>query len=306
MKKGISGFVLQLILGAGVIMLTSYLFEGVYIKDFSVAFLVAIVLTLLNKFIKPILKANEKRTHFIEYVLTCHKEEEERYPELLYTILTRKGLIQQTDNTQDKGQHIAHVATGVLGHIVGKKRSIAHAELIDKVKTTYPVTFIDLTMTLQIVLTAGEVPQEISPIHVIELIIKEELHVLCKGGLHTGRSSRPLTIGRYVIRLATVHAGEEHLRLALIDVSLFLAGNHIAIALLGGSFDSLLIDVFTLFNLSFTIHAFHLRHECLAIQQGSFAILLAVEVATECKDILGRVLVHRSIGSRAYEDKRIR
>lgn len=56
MKKGISGFVLQLILGAGVIMLTSYLFEGVYIKDFSVAFLVAIVLTLLNKFIKPILK----------------------------------------------------------------------------------------------------------------------------------------------------------------------------------------------------------------------------------------------------------
>lgn len=56
MKKGISGFVLQLILGAGVIMLTSYLFEGVYVKDFSVAFLVAIVLTLLNKFIKPILK----------------------------------------------------------------------------------------------------------------------------------------------------------------------------------------------------------------------------------------------------------
>ena len=36
-------------------MLTSYLFEGVYVKDFSVAFLVAIVLTLLNKFIKPIL-----------------------------------------------------------------------------------------------------------------------------------------------------------------------------------------------------------------------------------------------------------
>lgn len=56
LKKRFSNFVFELILGAGVIMLTSYLFSGVYVKDFSVAFLVAIVLTLLNKFIKPILK----------------------------------------------------------------------------------------------------------------------------------------------------------------------------------------------------------------------------------------------------------
>ena len=55
MKKGITGFVLEFILGAAVIMLMSYLFAGVYVKDFSVAFLVAIVLALLNKFVKPIL-----------------------------------------------------------------------------------------------------------------------------------------------------------------------------------------------------------------------------------------------------------
>lgn len=54
--KNITSFVLKLLLGAGVIMLMTYLFEGVYVKDFSVAFLVAIVLTLLNTFIKPILK----------------------------------------------------------------------------------------------------------------------------------------------------------------------------------------------------------------------------------------------------------
>ena len=55
MRKGFSNFVMQFILGAGVIYLMSYLFEGVYVKDFGVAFVVAIVLALLNKFIKPIL-----------------------------------------------------------------------------------------------------------------------------------------------------------------------------------------------------------------------------------------------------------
>lgn len=51
MKKMFVDFVL----GAAVIMLMSYCFDGVYVKDFTVAFLVAIVLALLNRFVKPIL-----------------------------------------------------------------------------------------------------------------------------------------------------------------------------------------------------------------------------------------------------------
>ena len=51
MKKMFVDFVL----GAAVIMLMGYLFDGVYIKDFSAAFLAAIVLALLNTFVKPIL-----------------------------------------------------------------------------------------------------------------------------------------------------------------------------------------------------------------------------------------------------------
>lgn len=53
--KRIIHFVCELILGAGVIMLMSYLFDGVYVKDFSIAFMVAFVLSLLNMFVKPIL-----------------------------------------------------------------------------------------------------------------------------------------------------------------------------------------------------------------------------------------------------------
>lgn len=55
MKKGIMSLILELVLGACVIMLMGYFFDGVYVKDFGVAFLVALVLTLLNTFIKPIL-----------------------------------------------------------------------------------------------------------------------------------------------------------------------------------------------------------------------------------------------------------
>lgn len=46
---------MQFIMGGAVIMLMSYLFEGVYVKNFTVAFLVAIVLALLNTFVKPVL-----------------------------------------------------------------------------------------------------------------------------------------------------------------------------------------------------------------------------------------------------------
>ncbi len=56
MSKRIVHFVFELILGAGIILLMSYLFEGVYVKDFTIAFLVALVLALLNTFVKPLLK----------------------------------------------------------------------------------------------------------------------------------------------------------------------------------------------------------------------------------------------------------
>lgn len=54
--KNIVRFVLELVLGAAVIMVMSYLFEGFYVKDFQVAFLIAVVLTVLNKIVKPVLK----------------------------------------------------------------------------------------------------------------------------------------------------------------------------------------------------------------------------------------------------------
>lgn len=55
MRKGIFQLILEFILGGAVIMLTTYFFPEVYVKDFGVACLIAIVLALLNTFVKPIL-----------------------------------------------------------------------------------------------------------------------------------------------------------------------------------------------------------------------------------------------------------
>ena len=52
MKKTLS----NLVLGACVVMLLCYLFDGVYVKSFPVALLVSLVLSFLNTFVKPVIK----------------------------------------------------------------------------------------------------------------------------------------------------------------------------------------------------------------------------------------------------------
>lgn len=53
MKK--NNLLVEFVVGAAVIMLASYFFDGVYVKNFTTAFLVAIILSLLNTFLKPVL-----------------------------------------------------------------------------------------------------------------------------------------------------------------------------------------------------------------------------------------------------------
>lgn len=55
MRKSIFHLVLEFVLGGAVIMIVTYIFPQVYVKDFGVACLIAIVLALLNTFVKPIL-----------------------------------------------------------------------------------------------------------------------------------------------------------------------------------------------------------------------------------------------------------
>ncbi len=62
-------------------------------------------------------------------------------------------------------------------------------------------------------------------------------------------------------------------------------------------------------ELSRTFRIFHLVERFCkyrAFEKRTVAVLLAVEVRTECKNVVGSVLVHRGIGRGAYQQKRIR
>ncbi|MCD7809964.1 MAG: phage holin family protein [Erysipelotrichaceae bacterium] len=55
MRKSLSDLLIEFILGAVVILIVSYMFPGVYVKNFTVAFLIAVILAVLNTFVKPVL-----------------------------------------------------------------------------------------------------------------------------------------------------------------------------------------------------------------------------------------------------------
>ena len=56
----------------------------------------------------------------------------------------------------------------------------AYKHLVNKVDACYPVSVLHLPVTvLNVVLTTGKVPHEISPVHEIDLISQEELYVIC-------------------------------------------------------------------------------------------------------------------------------
>ena len=88
--------------------------------------------------------------------------------------------------------------------------------LIDKGNTGDPVTRRESSITLYIVLATGEVPHEITPVHIIDLVAEHEPHILQKGGfLRLVGDPSPSFIAEDMIAEAGVvgvgmHPWEEH------------------------------------------------------------------------------------------------
>lgn len=55
MKKSLIETLVKFVLGAIIILLVDQLFDSVYVDGFEIALLVAVVLSILNKIVKPIL-----------------------------------------------------------------------------------------------------------------------------------------------------------------------------------------------------------------------------------------------------------
>ena len=55
---------------------------------------------------------------------------------------------------------------------------VAQACIIDKREAGNPVTMLQLTVALDIILSSGKVPHKVAPVHKVALIAQEETEVL--------------------------------------------------------------------------------------------------------------------------------
>ena len=65
--------------------------------------------------------------------------------------------------------------TLVVLQVIGQKRLVAQAGVVNKWYTCKPVAVFQFTVSLNVVLTTCEVPQEVTPVHPVALIGEEEL-----------------------------------------------------------------------------------------------------------------------------------
>ena len=187
----------------------------------------------------------------------------------------------------------------------------------------------DFTTALNVVLAAYEVPHEVAPVHIVELVVDEETHIFHKCGLHLWLSGDNVALlvelcggihggshHAYPFLVLTgvctaVHSREEHVELWRSHIFVGCAYLLVAVGLRRVG-----LHLFGIESLAFFLHRLHcalavvlIHHagvERLSVEQRSVAILLAVEVATQCKHVVGRVLIHWCLCIRADKNECIR
>ena len=249
---------------------------------------------------------------------TGHKEEEERNPETLDAFLTRIRLINQTQDTQEKRQHVVNIMPLVICYLGRHVILRTNHSFVNRLDTRYPIPMRNLSMTLDIVLTTREIPHEVTPIHEVQLISKKETEVLGKSRLDhrlrfptVGEFHRltfdicPFLIRIYMIGITTVHAREKHIQLIDKLVISFMAGNVILILLTRILLDYTCPSRRTLFGYRSTVVSFlytlHLGNISLPVKKWSLSILLTSQICTQSKNIAWRILIHRRISRSSYQ-----
>ena len=104
-------------------------------------------------------------------------------------------LIDQTDQPQDEGEEIVGVPRLVAGHFVRQILLRSEVLLVDPPDAREPVAVGDEGIGgLNVVLTSYEVPEEVAPVHVVELVGEEVVQVLECRRFDDYRRSVPRTV----------------------------------------------------------------------------------------------------------------
>ena len=169
----------------------------------------------------------------------------------------------------------------VFLEFVRQQRLVAESPVVEPVESGYPVAVFEFAVALKIVLTSGEVPHKVAPVHEVALIGEEETdvfklcwhlngNVLAASVVHllvAFYTSHPTLVGSGMRR--AVHTREEHVLSILVvvfcaddEVRVFLFFRRFLLALINGSaFLSHWSAHVALFTES------HLRGVCLSVEK---------------------------------------
>ena len=186
---------------------------------------------------------------------TCHEEQEEDDPELTDAAAAAERLPEESNKSEDKRQTVEHVVSFVAGgvlhgivslQILRQLRLVTEPGVVDERDARDPVAMLELAVALDIILTASEVPHEVTPVHEVALVREEEPEVLnlCR---HLHRHLLPAAVVRHLRAIYTTHprlivlgmAGVVHTRedhVLRVDILVFVCDNEVRVFLVLRSF----------------------------------------------------------------------
>ena len=127
-----------------------------------------------------------------------HEKEEEDYTKLLLAqsvvlFVVTEELPEQTHESEYQRQTIEDIVPLVGTKFRRQFALVAQTEFVQEGNTRYPVAMLPLSVALQVILTSGKVPHEITPVHEVDLITQEETQILQHGwSLHLDHISTAL------------------------------------------------------------------------------------------------------------------
>ena len=244
-------------------------------------------------------------------------------------------LVDQSDQSQQEGQEIVGVAALVFGDFAGQVVLRAEEFLVDPFDARQPVAVGDLRACgLYVALASHEIPEEVTPVHVRQLVVEEEVEVLGERRL----DDRAVLVTVVVEFLAAeidylapygtaLFVAEDFTLVVAHDVGPGAVGAPLLVLLLAfagiphageevyefggvgvtrddrsGFVFAVLVEVVERFFLV----AFGRCGVIGAQQQRTVAVLVAVEHRQQCVRVVGVVAVHRRIGRGADRHRRVR
>ena len=160
----------------------------------------------------------------------------------------------------------------VIGNLIGEIVSATQHQVINERQPCRDTSSDVRAIAVEVVLPSYKVPCKITPVHIVDLIAKEELQILHKSRLGevSFATSHPAVVTSNMVRIRRISPWEE----GLIGVNrlLFRIEFDIAIGFVGVRLGGCAYHLL----LGFVAHHFGCKR--LPIEQGPIAILLPIEI----------------------------